>query len=320
MKVSYKLFEKEENMRNLYWSHIKMMKECPQRYLWSKGHPKYDLGNGLGKKKSLPPEEGRESEHHRLMGSVLSKVVELVYNDELWKEPKTLMEKAVDIAYKEFIFLESEHYCVWSYMTRQEAIDCVIEGAKNFIRIMKENRLIGPWSRSEVKMTPRLNNYVNISGIADLVYRDKDDRIHILDGKNAMTPNKYEDPDQLRWYALSFMLQYGKMPERLAFFYFRYPPKNPPKDYDGEWNGVIEVSITKEDMKRLSEEAVNISKEIHFGKAFPPKPKAKHCQFCPYESVCEERQEQKELNRAKRKPKEVVNPFTEDHQGKTFGL
>lgn len=44
-----------ENVKYIYWSHIKMMRECPQRYLWSKGHPDHDLGNGIGKKKPLPP-------------------------------------------------------------------------------------------------------------------------------------------------------------------------------------------------------------------------------------------------------------------------
>ena len=68
-----------------------------------------------------------------------------------------------------------------------------------------------------------------MSGIADLVYRDKQDQIHILDGKNATTPGKYEDEDQLRWYALCFRLQYGKMPHRLGFFTFDTPQITPLK-------------------------------------------------------------------------------------------
>ena len=320
MNVSTNLFEKED-MRNIYWSHIKMIKDCPQRYLWTKGHPNHDLGNGYGKRKSLPPEEERSSEHHMLMGSVLSKVVELVYNDELWKDPTNLMKRVVDIAQNEFRVLETEHYCLWNYMTRAEAENVCIEGAKNFIRIMKENKLIGQWSRSEVRMTPKLNDKINVSGIADLIYRDKNNVIHILDGKNAMTPNKYEDPDQLRWYALAFYLQYGIAPKRLGFFYFRYPPKNPPKNHEDTWNGMVEVSISKEDFKRLSKEAINISNIIDKGD-FEAKPKAKHCQFCPYESACKERQDQKELNRSKRKPKKFKkDPRLENVENfKKFGL
>lgn len=298
------LLEEEHQMKRLYWTHVKIMNECPQRYLWYKGHPKYDVGGGMGKPKPLPPEEQRSSEHHLLMGSVLSKVVEYVYNRELWREPSTLMQKAEEIARHEFGLAESEYYCLWTYMTRDEALQTCVDGAKNFIRTMKKNKLLGPWNRSEYKMTPALNNYVSVSGIADLVIRDKDGGIHIFDGKNAMTPNKYEDPDQLRWYALAFLLQYRVMPKRLAFFYFRYPHTNPPKDHDPEsWTGMIEVSLTKQDLVRLKKMAEDVSKKIHFGDKFEATPKAKHCNMCPYESICPERQANKAANIAKRQAK-----------------
>ena len=40
-------------MKRLYWSHISMVRKCPLRYLWYKGHPDHDLGAGLGKPKPL---------------------------------------------------------------------------------------------------------------------------------------------------------------------------------------------------------------------------------------------------------------------------
>lgn len=290
----------EEPMHRLYWTSVKTMLECPQRYLWSKGHPDHDLGAGPGKPKPLPPEEERNSEHNLLMGSVLSKVVEYVYNHELWKDPQTLLANAERIAKEEFLDLESKHYCIWSYMTREDALNVCLEGARNFIRIMKDNRLLGPWSQSEFRMTPTLNNHVSVCGIADLIFRDKNGDIHILDGKNAQTPGKYEDPDQLRWYALAFKLQYGVTPKRLAFFYFRYPSTKPPKDYDPDaWKGMHEVSITEQDLDRLAQTAVEVSKNIHFGK-FQANPQPKHCGGCPYENVCEARVSQRARNAAKR--------------------
>tara|TARA_B100000073_G_scaffold283349_1_gene244362 strand:- start:364 stop:1344 length:981 start_codon:yes stop_codon:yes gene_type:complete len=311
-----------EDMKYIYWSHIKMMRECPQRYLWSKGHPDHDLGAGIGKKKPLPPENQRESEHHLLMGSVLSKVVEDFYNHELWSEPKTLQDKLEDLARKEFVFQEQRYYCLWNYMTRDEAIDVVVSGASNFLKIMKENRLLGVWNKSELKMTPSVNKYFSASGIADLVYRDKEDRIHILDGKNASTPGKYEDQDQLRWYALCFRLQYNVMPHRLGFFYFRYPSdilpnmKHVPEKYQGDkWTGFMEVDFTMADIKRLAAEGVETSKAIHRG-VFEANPMPKHCRTCPYESVCEERQEQKARNAAKRGLRKTKTPDpTEGNDG-----
>lgn len=306
-----------EPMRRLYWTHIKTLRDCPQRYLWTKGHPNHDLGAGMGQPKPLPPEEMRASEHHLLMGSVLSRVVELIYNEELWREPQTLLQKAEEIAQREFHYLESQYYCLWQRMTREEAQRVCVEGARNFIRILKENKLLGQWNKSELKMTPALTDSVSICGIADLVYQDQDGDYHILDGKNASTPMKYEDPDQLRWYALAFKLQYGITPKSLGFFYFRYPSTNPPKDQDPEtWTGMHKVSISKDDIRRLGKEAHTLSMKIESG-VFEATPKPKNCGFCPYEPICPERQAQREENARKRglrKPK-VEIPQSEQSEG-----
>lgn len=292
----------DDPMRNIYWSHIKMMRACPQQYLWHKGHPDHDLGAGKGKPKPLP-EEARDSEHHQLMGSVLARVTEVIYNEGLLAEPQKLTERVEEIARKEFVYEEQRHHVIWSYMTRDDAINICVQGARNFVEIMKEHRLLGTYARSEVRMKPSMNKYFNVCGIADLIYRDKDGKIHILDGKNASTPMKYEDEDQLRWYALSFRLQHGVIPDRLAFWYFRYPRSNPPDkhhaDPDAEWTGLVEVSITEDDIRRLGKEAIETNRAIHRG-VFEPNPVPKHCTWCKFENICEERQAQKRRNAAKR--------------------
>lgn len=326
MGLSIMTQEEEDPMRNIYWSHLKMMRACPQQYLWHKGHPDIDLGAGKGNPKPLPDDK-RESEHHQLMGTVLSKVVEDVYNHELWKDPKVLLEKVRDIARREFVFAEQQHYVEWTLMTRESALDTCVEGARNFLEIMRDNKMIGPFAKSEMKMTPTMNKYFNVCGVADLVYRDKEGRVFILDGKNAMTPMKYEDEDQLRWYALCFRLQYGKTPDKLGFFFFRYPKSNPPADWDssskGEWTGFVEVKIDEEDIKRLGKEAIETNRAIHFGK-FEPNPQPKHCRMCKFENICEERQAQKRHNAAKRglgksdaaDPTEVGGGFVDLNMGK----
>jgi len=292
-------------MNVLYWSHIKAMRECPQKFLWSRGNPEIDLGAGLGKPKPLPAEEERASEHYTLMGSVLSTVVESIYNENLWKEPLLLRDRVENLAKKEFSLQEVGKYLDWSQMMRSEAIDLCVSGAVNFLKIMKENRLLGPYARSEVKMetwvSPQLKD-LKICGIADLIFRDTNDKIHIMDGKNAGQPGKWEDEDQLRWYALCFKMAYGVTPSRLGFFFFRYPPNEPPKDWKQdpkEWNGIIEVGIDPSDIKRLFDEAVETQKAIK-KKNFEANPVPKHCTNCPYESVCEQRQAQKAVNVAKR--------------------
>ncbi|NBP58973.1 hypothetical protein EBU71_20990, partial [bacterium] len=120
--LSSRNLESDNDMNVLYWSHLKVMRECPQKFLWSRGNPEIDLGAGLGKPKPLPAEEERASEHYALMGSVLSRVVELLYNDELWKEPTLLKDRVEEIARKEFILQEQGKYLDWRFMPREEAI------------------------------------------------------------------------------------------------------------------------------------------------------------------------------------------------------
>lgn len=294
-------------MHKLYWSSLKMMRECPQKYLWHKGHPDHDLGQGYGRKKPKPEDQEKKSEHNKLMGSVLSKVVEDVYNKELWRESGLTIE-VEKIAREEFERLEKRHYCLWTYMTRDDALEVCIKGARNFLRIMVENKLFGRWNKSEFAMTPILNKYVSAAGIADLVinFNEKSEppNVFIYDGKNAMTPGKYEDEDQLRWYAMCFRVEYSVMPKGLGFFYFRYPAHEPPKNNawggsDEDWTGLVEVECTEQDVKRLAKEAISVSKQIKKG-VFPAKPKPKHCGFCDYEPVCPQRQAQREENAKKR--------------------
>lgn len=293
-------------MKRLYWSHISMVRKCPLRYLWYKGHPDHDLGAGLGKPKPLAFEE-RPSEHFKLMGSVLSKVVEVMYNDRLLENPKECLSKLTEVAQQEFEKLEQTHHIMWTYLTREEAMKICLDGVRNFLEIVKEHKMISKsYAQSELSMTPQINKSLKVCGIADLVYRDLDGKLWILDGKNASTPMKYEDEDQLRWYALCFRLEYGIMPDKLGFFYFRYPKSNPPKknpDPSSEWTGLVEVSLTEDDIRRLGNEAIETYRLIERG-VFEANPVPKNCSFCEFENVCEARQEQKRLNAAKRKPKE----------------
>ncbi len=298
---------------NVYWSNLKIFRECPKKYLWSKGHPEIDVGAGLGKPFPLP-EERKDSEHHKLMGSVLSRVVEEIYNRQLWKKKSTLLQESLNIASVTFHELEPSHYCDWGLIPRQDALDTVLQGTKNFIDIMWENELVGELCESEWKFSHKANTSageIGFCGYADLIIRKdgdeatgKPEELFILDGKNAGTPGKYEDPDQLIWYALCMRLQYGQVPTKLGFFYFRFSTDTAPPNWDaskdGEWTGVHYVKWDANvDLQRMVDEAINTKKAI-MNKAFDATPSPKTCELCPFEYTCAERQEQKKANSAKR--------------------
>lgn len=275
----------------LYWSSLEKYEECPQKFLWYRGWEGIDCGGGVGKKKPMPI---KKSEHHLLMGIVIAEAVERLYNDELWKHPKELKTKLTEIVERSFKWQIEKRYIDWSESPpRSQLLQVCLDGALNYLKTLKHNKLLGPYARSEVDLLAYVDDYTPIGGRADKIIRREDTGITIIDGKNSANVGKYTNPDQLKWYALCFYLAYHKLPDRLFFCYYRYPYGAPPKDIDEDtWTGLVEVSFTESDLKELALRAKKALKGMNKGD-FEPTPSGSACRFCEYESVCEKRQSTK---------------------------
>lgn len=298
----------------LYWSNVEMYQECPQKFLWYRGWKDIDLGAGPGKKKPIPE---RQSEHHALMGSVIAKVFERLYNDELWREPKTLKQTLIEITEKEFEREFRERYIVWRKNDhdkvwfrspmKAELLQTCIDGITGYLKTLKHNKIIGTYARSEVDLSTSIDKNVRIGGRADLITRRDDTGVSLYDGKNSGTVGRYTSPKQLMWYALCFYQAYRKLPDNLYFIYFRYPYGTPKEEIrgnlpEGEWTGLVHVPFTMDDLKELAQDA----KKVYWAmqkKKFAPTPSPSVCKFCEYESVCDARKSQRQANAAKRKRK-----------------
>ena len=283
----------------LYWSTLNMYEECPQRVLWSKGYPGIDLGGGEGKRK---PGRKKKSEHHALMGIVIADVMEDLYNNEMWRYPKTLREDLANLVDAHFDSKVDRKHIDWHkpwVPSAEELRQTCLDGVLNYIDTMKHNRILGPYARAEVDLKTWLDKYNPVGGRADLIVRRNDSGVTIYDGKNSKSVGVYTDPDQLRWYGMCFYLVYRQMPDRLAFIYYRYPVGNPPEGHDGDWNGIVEVPFTKDDFKGLAERAREAGKGMFKGK-WEANPSADNCKFCEYEHLCEERQAQIASRRRKK--------------------
>lgn len=270
---------------HLYWSSIESYENCPRAYLWGHGHGSIDLGRGPGRSKAKP----LDSRHHAVMGIVLARALEHLYNDEMWRDPENLTNRLTDLVRREFAFALNENYVDWSQSpSKQELLRVCMDGIFGFLRTMKANKLLGPYAKSEVDLTGWVDQYTPVGGRPDIIIRREDTGVMILDGKNSMTPGKHTNPDQLRWYALVFYLAYNVMPNRLAFVYFRYPEGTPPRDHpEGTpWTGIVEVPVTRDDLKALGVRAKEtyraISKEL-----FDPSPSSKACRYCDFRTVCD---------------------------------
>lgn len=292
----------------LYWSSLDMYEKCPQKFLWSRGWGNIDVGGGPGKKKPLPE---RTSDHYRVMGNTIAKVMEYLYNgkdDEgpWWKLYKgsELVEKLEEATSREF-----DYYCdkpkTWipfggfssfgQVPTRSELLHTCIEGVRGYLRTMVAQRLVGEFARAEVNLLGYINPENPIGGRADLILRRKDAGVIILDGKNSKTKGKHTDPNQLVWYALCFYVAYERLPDKLGFIYYRYP-------YDPEMGeeGVDWVEFDAGDVKGLAARAVAARKGM-YNHEFDPTPSPDTCRYCDYESICPARQEQKAKNSKKRR-------------------
>lgn len=278
----------------LYWSSLEMFEGCPQNFLWSKGWGDIDLGRGPGRSKAKPE---KDSKHHAVMGIAIQKVVERLYNDELWRQPQGLVDRLADMAEQECQAEIARNFIDWTESPpREDLIRTCRDGVTGYLRTMKANRLLGPYAKAEVELLGRINETVAVGGRADLIIRREDaSGVTILDGKNSSSKGKYTDPDQLRWYALLFYLCYGILPDRLGFVYYRYP-----HDPNTGESGVDWVDFTKDDIRGLAKRAVEARTEMQ-AERFPATPTPKTCRFCDYETVCPARTAQREANAAKRR-------------------
>ena len=310
-------------MRRLYWSTLETYEACPRKLLWSWGVDNIDVGGGPGKPKPSPV---KSSEHHAFMGTVLSKVIEHLYNDELWRDPKNLAEKIREVTHKEFIFCQNGRYIDWQHTPpRRELLDICLKGALGYLSTMKHNKLLGTYARSEVDFTGKVGDYY-LAGRPDIVIRREDTGLMILDGKNSQNPGKYTNPDQLRWYALCHKLVTGEVPNRVAFVYFRFPYGKPPEGQDpATWTGLVEVSFDMESLVLLQKRGLATFEAIS-NHQFEPTPTSDACHFCDYQTVCDARVEQKAARARKPRGSEpaqegTLSSLLDETQGiLTFGF
>lgn len=287
----------------LYWSNLEQYEKCPQYFLWNRGWGTIDLGRGPGRGKQRPVKDSR---HHAIMGQAIQKVVEKLYNDELWKSPSFLSKRLGEMVEKELLYEITNSYIDWRLAPpKAEMLEICRNGVVGYLRTMKAQKLLGPYAKAEVELLGWVNKYTPVGGRADLIIRREDTGTSIFDGKNSQSKGKYTNPDQLRWYALCYYLAYGKLPDRLGFVYYRYPAGMPKEDGTLE-EGVDWVPVTRPDIEGLAKRAVAARRAMDKEK-FAPTPSPAACKFCEFETVCDARKAQKAANSRGRKAGEKAD-------------
>jgi len=293
----------------IYWSHIATFEECRQKFLWQFGWDGIDLGEGPGKGKKFPDITSR---HDAVMGKVIQKAVEKFYNEELWRDPSAVSDILMGFVEREWRRQIKKRRNFIDYekagLSDSEMIEVCKDGVRGYLVTMKRHRLLGTYARAEVRMLGWLNKWVTVAGIADVIVRRTDTGITITEGKNTRHKMRYTNPDQLRWYALVFWRAHGEMPNRLGFVWYRFPAGHETFDVETgqafQEEGVEWIPFEKEDLLGLARRAIDARNAMRKHK-FDPVPVPDTCKWCNFESVCEARQEQREKNASRRRPKNL---------------
>lgn len=266
----------------LSWSGFDTYQKCPKKYRLTRVD------------KADPPEP--DSKHNAVVGSVVQRVYEDFYNEEIWRSGAQTSQKLMDLVPKYFYeFLEKEHvdfdHIQCSY-TPLELLETCREIVPKVLTGIKREGLLGPYAKSEVILRTQLQGSYFLYGIADFIIRKKSGELLLLDGKASKHREKYVDERQLLFYALAFKLIHNKLPDKLGFYFYRFA-EDEEKSFD--W---IKPDPNKvEELRReLVAAFTNIQK-----RRFAATPKASNCQFCPWENVCEERQKDKAIRREKQR-------------------
>lgn len=279
-----------EKVKYHYWSHYEAFFHCPQKYLYQYGHPEIDLGYGMGK----PIPRKKTSEHHAVMGTAVAAAVEDFYEKSLWRDPTTARQTCIDVAIaalhrelakpRTFIEWDLENTGKWWLSPPVEDLERQVrESTSNFIDIVKEEKLLGSFMRSEMDLKGSMEG-IALAGRPDLVIENTRLGLAVVDGKNSGTVGRYTNPDQLRWYAIVYEAVHGVRPQRLFFLYFRFPPGSKVPKYK-TWTGLVEVDASEDSIQALRQEIRDFQSRVT-QKLFTATPAYGTCRFCDFNTVC----------------------------------
>lgn len=245
-----------------------------------------------------------------IYGSSVGTLFEDFYALKLWaqKEPQAVLLARVDETVKKVVQSQTTPskgrqggVLMWKgegpgqnpigmYANMEELIADVRDTVPRGIRIIRRHRLLGPRADAEYKLDFHLEGNV-IGGRADFIIQriQPDSDLVIIDGKGTKHKNRV-DPQQLHWYAMLNWLHTGKLPDKLAFLFWKFPT-----DEAMDW-----ITISEDEAQELLEKVRDSFKEITRlekmapkGTApkqaigvFTPKPSEKNCRFCNYAPHC----------------------------------
>lgn len=255
-------------------------------------------------------QEGVDDRLGSIYGSSVGVLFEDFYTMKLWtqKEPQKALLERVDATVKRVIEDQTKPSkgrpggtLLWKgdgpgqnpigmYSDLKELIADVKDTIPRGLRTIRRHRLLGLRADAEYKLDFTLNGNV-IGGRADFIIEriKPESDLVIVDGKGTKHKDRV-DPKQLIWYAMLYHLHTGKLPDKLAFLFWKFTA-----DDAVDWIGVsesetkellTEIQESFEEIEKLEKTAPKGSSPKHALGVFTPKPSESNCRFCPYSVHC----------------------------------
>jgi len=270
----------------LSYSNYRTYLDCPRHYK-------------LQADKVAPPE--RESKYFALYGLLVERFFKK-YTNEVARTGRVLTDDNVRSVLREiWKFVLDTNYVNWDEPWVKSTSDEIFEMAAG--DVIENMRKFSFWkdARSEVTFNVHLKKSGDILTCRmDFVHEPPGGPVEILDGKGKMKIDSDIDLDQLYFYALIYLLNKGRLPDKIGFLYYRFKVIK-YIDFD---NATIlgfrdKLALVKKAMKDDREFVAKVGL-------------SKQCKWCAYKSGCKAYLAKKQENAEKKGTALDLSPGIQD--------
>lgn len=220
--------------------------------------------------------------HRAFIGMVLARAVDAFYAEEWWREPTMVVERGWQRIPEIAAAVTLEQAISWPAGHAFQAAAEARELWPPIVETIRRERLIGIENRSEYDLGVEMDG-VAVIGRIDLLIRHPGGQLTLLDGKAGKSLGKFIDPDQLRLYALLTRAHYGRFPDRVGWWWFRY-------------SKIVWRRMSAQSLARFADGVRGTLARVRTGDRVPTP--GGHCAFCPFLVDCEAGQQER-LRRTK---------------------
>lgn len=240
-------------------------------------------------RKDKVPTPQKESRYFALYG-LLVELFFKKYTNEVARSGRNLTDDNVREVLKElWKYILDTNYVVWGDPWVKAGSDEIFETA--YQDVIDNLRKFTFWkdARSEVSFNIHLKKSGDILTCRmDFVVEPEGGPVEILDGKGKMKIDTDADVEQLYFYALVYLLNKGRLPNKIGFLYYKFKL-------------IKYIDFDQETIMNFRDKLAIVKQSVKADTTFTPKVGlSKQCKWCAYRSGCDAYMQKKQANAEKK--------------------